>query len=254
MKYTLLDMTQTILSTVDGDEVNSINDTVESAQIAKIIKTSYFDLIARAGLPEYDTVVQLEASGDADLPVVMYVPDNIERVKWIKYDVADEDDTQSNYSLVEYKTPADFLDRCNALDLDRAEVVEYTLEINGTEFSLRYENDKRPEFYTVLDDRTILFDSIDSEVDSTLQEDKTQCSGIRIPTWTMSDSFIPELDDDMFPILLNEAKSLAWFEMKQSPHPKAEKQARRGWLSMAASKNRTDTLADFDKLPNFGRR
>ena len=38
MKRTLLEMTQDILSAIDADEVNSIDDTVEATQVATIIK------------------------------------------------------------------------------------------------------------------------------------------------------------------------------------------------------------------------
>jgi hypothetical protein len=44
-KMTLLEMTQDILSDMDSDEVNSINDSVESLQVAQIIKTTYFNIV-----------------------------------------------------------------------------------------------------------------------------------------------------------------------------------------------------------------
>ena len=40
-KMTLLAMVQDILNDMDGDEVNSISDTVEAEQVAQIIKTTY---------------------------------------------------------------------------------------------------------------------------------------------------------------------------------------------------------------------
>jgi len=39
MRYTLLELTQDVLSSLDGEEVTSINDTTESTQIVKIIKS-----------------------------------------------------------------------------------------------------------------------------------------------------------------------------------------------------------------------
>ena len=58
MKYTLLEMTQDILSNMSSDEVNSISDTTESLQVATIIKQKYFDLISRVNRPEHDQLIQ----------------------------------------------------------------------------------------------------------------------------------------------------------------------------------------------------
>ena len=44
-KLTLLEMTQDIMSDMDSDEINSINDSVEALQVAQIIKTTYYNII-----------------------------------------------------------------------------------------------------------------------------------------------------------------------------------------------------------------
>lgn len=77
MKKTLLEMTQTILSSLDSDEVNSTSDTTESLQVARLIQTVYESLVDIANLPEVKTLFELSASADPDLPVVMYRPDNV---------------------------------------------------------------------------------------------------------------------------------------------------------------------------------
>ena len=47
MKQTLLELTQDVLNAIDGDDVNSISDGVESLQVAQDIKNVYYDLIGR---------------------------------------------------------------------------------------------------------------------------------------------------------------------------------------------------------------
>ena len=42
---TLLEIVQDILSDMDSDEVNSINDSVESLQVAQIVKTAYYNIV-----------------------------------------------------------------------------------------------------------------------------------------------------------------------------------------------------------------
>src|ERR1700761_2633261 len=85
MKTTLLDLTQNILSSLDSDEVNSIGDTVESRQVAQIIKNKYYDIVNRVNLPEHDQLIQLDPALDAQTPVLMYVPDGVAELKWLKY-------------------------------------------------------------------------------------------------------------------------------------------------------------------------
>jgi hypothetical protein len=100
----------------------------------------------------------------------------------------------------------------------------------------------------------LVFDSYDSTVDSTLQQSKTLCYGLKDYTWTETDTFVPPLDAEQFPLLLNEAISLAWSELKQAQHAKAESMARRGWTNLQHSKNRINTVTELQKLPDYGRK
>lgn len=121
-------------------------------------------------------------------------------------------------------------------------------------FTLYYQNNRTPKYCTVIQNYYWLFDAIDMAVDTTLQSSKTMAFGVISPTWTVADTFIPELDDWGFPLLLNEAKALAFFELKQMPHPKAEKEAGRQWSTMQKIKSVVDKPTYFEQLPSFGRR
>src|SRR3569833_3362910 len=85
MQMTLLDITQDILSSLSSDEVNSISDTAESMQVANIVRQKYRDIVNRVNLPEHDQLIQLDPSLDSDVPVMMYVPDGVAEIKWLKY-------------------------------------------------------------------------------------------------------------------------------------------------------------------------
>jgi len=69
----------------------------------------------------------------------------------------------------------------------------------------------------------------------------------------MADSFEPDIDPEQVPLLLNEAKSLAYFELKQTPHVKAEQEAKRQWSSLQKDKSVDNKPSYFDQLPNYGR-
>lgn len=248
MKLTVLDLVQNILSSLDSDEVNSISDTVESRQVAQVVKTAYFNIIARADLPEHTGLFTLDASLDPDQPVLMTKPENVRHIKWIKYDTRMEEllDPQFNYvTIVPLEQYMDMTQRMNPVE---SNVGSFTL--NGMLFY--FKNDVQPCYCTILNDRYIIFDSYNSVLDTTLQTSKTMVFGSTTPVFLMEDSFVPDLDEQQFPLLLNEAKSLAFMELKQMPHEKAEQESKRQWRTLQRTKD-LEKPHYFDQLPNFGR-
>lgn len=360
MKLTNLDYVQNILSSLGSDEVNSVSDTVESRQVLEILKTSYFNIIARAGLSEHDQLIQLDPSLDPDIPVMMYIPAGVSRLKWLKYfnsavNSATDDDQHGinvdlvpnlNYSWSTTSTTSEtigtgtkiFTVASAGLEINAGDVVtvsyasdssQYmtgsvtsyvnnvltvsiiTIHGSGTfsnwsisggnlespvtgyqyvtivpieqfidmtngfnpaetdtesfvfadtsngfpgNFTFYYKTNKQPQYCTIISDYYVIFDGYDSTQDSTLQSSKTMAEGTVVPVWQNTDSFIPNIDENQVPLLLNEAKSLAFFELKQSPHPKAEQAAKRQWSSVQRDKSIIERPTYFDALPNFGRR
>lgn len=243
-------MTQNILSRLDSDEANSINDGSEALQVANVIRNTYFNLIARSNLPELKKLFQLDASAEANQPVVMIRPDNVTRIEWIKYNKRTISDTNDVYEYVTIIPLQQYLDRVDGYSPDTGNVGSLTL--NG--ISYNFTNDLAPNYCTIVDDRYIVFDSYDSVLDTTLQTSKTKCFGDTVPTFSMSDTFIPSLDDQQFPLLLNEATSVAFVDLKQAPNEKAELEARRQWRTLQRTKSLAKVPSDFDSLPNFARR
>lgn len=280
MKRTVLDLTQDILSSLSSDEVNSISDTTESMQVATIIKNKYFDIINRVNLPRLDQLVQLAPSLDSTNPVMMYVPDGVTDIKWIKYfnsnilNVANASTHGINVNIVpststttppvpgyEYVTilpVRQFIDMVNTFNPSESNVDSFTFteNVNGIPgtYTFYYKDDKQPSYCCILSNFNVIFDSFDQTQDSTLQASKTMAWGRVIPVFLMQDSFIPDLDDEQFTLLLNEAKALAYFELKQSAHPKAEQEIKRGWSSVQKNKSVVNSPGYFNELPNYGRR
>lgn len=250
-KMTVLDLTQKILRSIGGDEVNSISDTVESLDVVDIIEETYQDIVARLNLPEMYEVFGLQASGDTNLPVTMYVPNTIDTVLWVKYNVVQYGETDPDWKDIKWLEPYEFISHVNEFKLSDTEVISYTTGDGKTLFCY---NDREPTYYTSLDDRTIVFDAYDSTVDSTLSEVKTQCYGTRIPVFTKDDDFIPDLDSNMFPLLLNEAKATAFVELKQTQNMRAEKIAKKHWIGQQTSKENVRGDKLFKKLPHYGRK
>lgn len=337
---TLLSMTQDILSALSSDEVSSISDTVESLQVANIIKNKYYDMVARSDPPKQDQLFQLTASGDSAKPTLMYMPSTVTRVNWIKYYNSSPNNTPSDSSDIAWTTTSStsntigtgaltftvgsglsaaandavtitsgsnsmygtvtsyssttmvvnitstigsgtytswnlinqeqtaaagynfvqmldiepFLSMVGTFTPDQDTVGSYTFTQNSNNFTFYFYNDRQPQYCTVLSNYYVIFDAYDSLYDSTLQASKTLVFGQKNPAFTLSDSFVPELSDAEFPLLMNEAKSTAFFELKQQMHPQAEREIKRQWSSVSKNKNIQTTPTAFERLPNFGRK
>lgn len=254
MKYTLLDMTQTILYSLTGDEISSINDTYESKQIVRLIRTAYYDIIERAKLPEEKSLFEVTEAG-ASYPVMMTIPDVVRKIDWIKYDQQTATDTDTQYREVFFKPFDLFIQDSYALSESDTNVDLMTVTLDNATFDVLYMNNQFPSYYTVYEETTLLFDSYDSTTDTTgLQTDKTICFGELAPEFSLADSFTPALDDDQFPLLLAESKALAWAELKQAQNIKAEQSAKRNWSAQAINKHRADPRSAYEKIKGYGRK
>lgn len=236
---------------MSSDEVNSISDSPESVQVAEIVKTTFFNIIARAGLPEQKKLFQLDSSGSNIQPTLMLVPDGIKSIEWLKY--FDSDTSAHMYKYVTILPLQQFADYVNGYNTSDANVHTLNFTVDSETFLFNYKTDVTPRFCTIISDFYVIFDSFNSLLDSTLQSEKTQCYGETTPVWLMEDNFIPVLDEEQVPLLLNESKSLAFFELKQTPHVKAEQEAKRQWSSLQRDKSVDNKPSYFDQLPNYGR-
>lgn len=257
-KQTLLEMTQEILSSMDSDEINNVTDTTEAQQVAMIIRRVYYDMVARSDMKEHHDLFQLEASGDNAKPVLMTRPTTVDKLIWIKYDKKLESSDPSDFEFIKYMEPTEFLYMQHQLNTDDTYVDTMTYSGDSDTHVIPYRNDKAPDYWTSVDDSNIFFDSYDSSLDTTLQKSKTMCYGLVDATFNLSsNSFTPELDAQQFPLLVNEAKALAWAELKQAQHVKAEREAMKQRTRMNQNKRALpgkESYGDFYNLPNYGRK
>jgi hypothetical protein len=355
-KFTLLQMTQNVLSGLSSDEINSISDTTESLQVAQIIQNKYYDILTRGNLPDDNQLIQLTPSGNPIQPTLMFIPSGTSSLKWVNYFDSNPQDGNSGQSTqfgayshgvntdltnnLPWSTTSttsnsiglgtktftvgsgltalfgqgviatsgansmlgtvtsysgttlvinvtsiigsgtytswfisqntgfnpppgylkvavigiqDFFDVINRFDPTASNVGSYTLTDNGLNYTIYYKNNHQPTLCTVLQNNYVLFDMYDNSQDSTLQGAKTMCFGNVFPVFTQSDGFIPVLDDNQFPLLINESKALAFYELKQMPHAKAEQEIKRQWSTVQKNKSISGKPSYFDQLPSFGR-
>ena len=244
----LLEIVQDILSDMNSDEVNSINDSMEALQVAQIVKSTYYNIIDGKDFPWMHELFQLDSSGTASAPTKMKLPETIIDLDWIKYNCKKPTDTKDYFKKIIYKTPEEFLEITDQRDSSSSNITTIT-DTSGIKFYIY--TDKAPTYFTSFDDEFLIFDSYDSGIDSTLRNNKTQCFGKRSPIFTLDNSFVPDMPVQAFSYLLNEAKSTAFAVLKQMPNAKAEQQAISQKRRMSQEAWRIKNGITF---PNYGRK
>lgn len=146
-----------------------------------------------------------------------------------------------------------FLDIINRFDITQSNVKFYTFNDGLSNFNFRYRTDHTPTMCTVIQNNWVIFDALDVTQDSTLQASKTLAFGQIVPTFLLQDNFVPRLDDQQFPLLLNEATSLAFYELKQQTHIKADEEIKRQWAVAQKTKSKSNKPNYFDQFYNMGR-
>jgi len=254
MKQTLLELTQAILLSMQGDEITSIADTEESRAVAQIIKENYFYITGKADLPEHKELFSLVESS-ASTPTIMTGPTTMTTVEWIKYNYIESTETDNNFQLITYMNKNDFFAMQEALDSDSSFVDTFNLTTHNGTTPVKYQLDKQPQFYTSWDDATIIFDSYDATEDSFLRATKTLAYGLIDPTWSHVDGFTPDLDGRQFTLLLNEAKAQCFSELKQVQNANAERKLKHGWVELSRTKGRLpDKINAYSKIRGYGKR
>ena len=248
MKMTLLDMVQDILSEMDSDEVNSISDTIESEQVAQIIRTTYSEMMSNRNWPHLKKLLQLPSSTTVARPTHQKLGVDVKELTLVKYDVRQGNDTKRLYKDVKYLTPEDFLYKTNNRDSDES-TSQLVVDPTGVEIILK--TNKAPEYFTSFDEEELIFDSYDNTSSTTLVTARFQCQGYVMPTWVHKDTAIPDLPSEAFSALLEEAKSVCFHTLKQANNDKAEQKARRQqrWLSQ-----KSWAVADEELYPDYGRK
>jgi hypothetical protein len=237
MKRTLLEMVQSILSDMDSQDVNSISDSVEAQQIASVIEDAYYTILNSREIPENKKLIKLTSLSETARPTHFTYPSDTKQLEKVYYasDVG-------MYKEIIYADPLTFLSRQPTSGLSVFDVNAGTTLLIG--------NTAEPSYYTSFDDEHIVMNSYNADVETTLQESKTRAFGSTFPVFTISDSFVPALDDNLLAYLLAEAKSVCFSLFKNGSDPKIEQSARR--IKSFATRDSYKTKQS-NKRPMYGR-
>lgn len=247
MKETLLEIVQEILSDMKSDEVNSITDTAEAESVARIVLSTFQSMLSNRNWPHTHQLVSLVGFADNDLPTHVTVPSNLKELTSINYNNRKVGDARIYQQPVKWKENDDFLRWTNQNNSTKTNVKTVT---DPTGVKLLVRNDLHPKYFTSFDDDTLVFDSYDSDVDTTIHEDQIQALGYVNPTMTFSDSWVPDLPEEAFSKLKEEAKSRASFRIGSMADQKAEQVSSQQSRWLARKNWRVNGGL---KYPNYGR-
>ena len=209
MKRTLLQVTQEYLDATSGFYVDSIFDTDESQQVAKVAERVYYQMVQ-----EYDNLLftteelNLVSVTDTAKPNYMLLPENVQKVQESKvwYNTSTTDGVLS-YKLLQYLPPLDFIAHTLHSNSDNSIIVE---GYNNTKMPIK--KNQFPSYFTSFDDVYVVFDSYHEDYDTVLQASKTRFVGSQEKVFLQEDSFeipIPtHLSETYLDMFLNEALTL----------------------------------------------
>lgn len=232
--YTLLEITQNVLNALDSDNVNSIDDTVESVQVAQLVKEAYYELISQRDWPFLHDLGILVSLGDVSTPTKMVLNSSWNKVKWIRY----------NKKEVSYLSPDDFTD-----------LIDKRTPQTGVTNSSGIGLNRDPDYWTSYDDTHVIFDSYNSTVESLLSSSKTNVYATITPTWTHVDTFVPQMPEKFFPMFIAEVKAQAFVNLKQQSNAREERKAQRGRVTMRNEAWRNEYgETKYNTKVNYGRK
>jgi hypothetical protein len=250
MQRTLLEIVQDILSSIQGDSVTDISDTQQSTDVANIVRQNFYEIAATLKLPEHYTLFELTETSSST-PVQMTKPASIITIDWIKYDTEDD----IGYTEPKFIPFKEFLEMMEPLSTDYGEVDSFNFSMNSETFPLKYFNDRNPSYYTTPDQETLIFDGVDTSIESFLRKTKTECFGLKENSWTHTNAGVPPLDQKYSNLLFQQSKAQCFAELKQTENPRAQRSEKRAQLSVQRRPNAIDNPKQeyWTKYPNYGR-
>lgn len=251
-KTTLLELVQGILSDADGDEVNSISDTIESDQCARVIQSEFYQIVDEFDIKMQETVTQLTASG-ASTPCLMTRPEGFHSITTIWYDKRLTAGGDPDFKELCFKSPKDFLATSFSLNASDSDVETMSLADSGHVLNIK--NDIGPTYWTIIEGYDdIIFDSYDSSLETNLQASKSLASGVQRPTLTLADASVPDLPQNLMVLLKNRARAFYFDIYKDGVTREVEKRQRNSEVRSQRKKYITRKLQDQRSGPNYGRK
>lgn len=196
MKLTLLQLVQGMLSCIDSENVESVDDTEEAGQCVEIANSCYEQMITQRKtwrhLRKYSRLNTTVALNE------LTVPDGTMAL--------DPYNLYYNKTHVRYLTPEQFLSLTVTRNTDEANIETHNM--------INVYIDREPTYFTTDDDYTLRFDAIPNNIDG-LNGNNVSCIIYQLPTTRLvADDEYFDLPPAAFPALLRFCKGVAKLELQ----------------------------------------
>ena len=247
MKMTLLQVINYYMDHTDGFRISTIDDGIESQQVASIAEKVFYDLNNDVfGNSQLESLIQLDALADSTKPNYLQLPDDAADIKHdaVMYDIS-TDVAEIEMKEIVYLPPFDFL---ALIGTKKASTTNQVVTDFGG-YRMTIDNDTAPQYYTSFDDEYLIFDSFDSTVDSTLQSSKSGIITQLQRAFTQSDTYVIDFPEWFHTTYLNTVMSEASAALREEPLPTIARLSRLG-IIRARKKNR---IGQKDIIKDYGR-
>lgn len=209
MTMNLVDMAERVAQFCNASHIDSIHDTDESYRIAQIIKETYETMVLSQEIQTALELFHLQSASNPILKTTLFLSDECLTLDIVKY-------TKANGHIYSptYLEPMEFISRSLDLDVTRPNVETVFDPESKTTYNIV--NDKDPSYYTVMSGKYIVFDSYNKNFEDTIEGRHALVYGHTLPKFELEDEFIPDLQEQQFPVLLSKAKTAADMELRNN--------------------------------------
>jgi len=251
-KDTLLEIVQDILSEADGDEVNSISDTIESDQVARVVRNEFKLIVDEFDIKMHVTLIQLDATGAAT-PCEMTRPEGFHSIQSIYYDKRALAGDDPLFQKVSFRDPDSFLEM--TMQRNESDTNVETMALDNSTFNINIRNDEAPTYWTILEGYDeIIFDSYDSSLETNLQASKTLVKGTQRPTLALTDAAVPDLPQNLMQLLKNRARAFFFDVYMDGAPPAVRRRENHSEVRSQRKKYVTTKLQQQRLGPDYGRK
>lgn len=209
MSMTLVEIAERVASYCNASHINSINDSDEALRIANIIRECYEEMVLSKEIQTALELFQLQSVSDDDVPTRLELPEKALTLDIVKY----TNSQNKIYSPI-YVEPMAFIDRSLNEDIEQEFVKTVTDKESGAVYNIR--TNKDPSFYTIMSGSYLIFDSYNRDFEDTIQGRHALVYGHTLPEFKLEDDFVPDIQEQQFPVLVSRAKVAADMELRNN--------------------------------------